>query len=181
MCNEKLLLIMKIHHYVFVCALVWAVSGIFSPAAFAQTARHLEVGVGALYERGLDATVSFEKELQYHNAFEVFGKYYIKYDKDKTYGHVTRTTFWHSYRTWSLGAAYKPCVRRGRNHHGNLLMGVSGGSDGDHFIGGVHGGYEHTYYLQKGWALYWQVREDVMFRAEDRFRTGVAVGVKIPL
>jgi hypothetical protein len=167
--------------FVFVCAMVWAVSGIFSPAAFAQTEKHLSVGVGALYERGLDATVSYERELQYHNAYEVFAKYYIKYDKDKAVDHVTRTGFWHDYHTWSLGAAYKPCLSRGRNHHGNAIIGASGGSDGKTFIGGVHAGYEHTYYLQKGWALFWQVREDVMFKARDRFRTGVSVGVKIPL
>ena len=165
----------------FVCALVWTVSGIFSPAVFAQSEKHLQIGVGASYPRGLEATVSYERELKYHNAWEVFGNYYIKYDKDKTYGHVTKTTFWHNYHTWSVGAAYKPCFVRGRNHHGNAVLGASGGSDNDHFVGGVHVGYEHTYYLQKGWALFWQVREDVMFRARDRFRTGASVGVKIPL
>ena len=30
------------------------------------------VAVGASYERGLDATISFEKELKYHNAMEFF-------------------------------------------------------------------------------------------------------------
>lgn len=171
----------KLSQLFFSCLSALAFVGSFPTLATAQTQKHLQVDIGALYERGFDTTVSYEKELQYHNAYEVFANGYIQYKKDEEAGHITKDSFWHNYWTWSLGAAYKPCVARGRNHHGNARVGVSGGSDGDKFIGGVHVGYEHTYYLQKGWALFFQVKEDIMFRAEDRFRTGVALGVKIPM
>ena len=51
--------------------------------------------------------------------------YYVKYKEDPTVGHITSDSFWHNYNTWDVGIAYKPCVARGRNHHGNLRFGVS--------------------------------------------------------
>ena len=37
---------------------------------------HVSVGVGALYERGLDLTISYEHETKYHNAWEYFANGY---------------------------------------------------------------------------------------------------------
>ena len=39
----------------------------------------MSVGVGALYQRGLDATISWEHETRYHNAWEYFINGYIKW------------------------------------------------------------------------------------------------------
>lgn len=142
---------------------------------------HLQLSVGALYESGLDATVAYEHESKYHNAWEYFATGYLKYEDDPEAGHITRQSFWHSYNTWHVGIVYKPCVNRGRNHHGNARIGVSGGSDLHKFVGGIHLGYEHTYALKQGWQLFFQVKEDVVIRGEDLFRTGIAVGVKVPL
>ena len=139
------------------------------------------LAVGASYERGLDATLSIERELKYHNAWEFFFTGYLQWDDDPLAGHVTKHSFWHSYNTWSVGLAYKPCVSRGRNHHGNLRLGASCGSDLDEFIGVVHVGYEHSYALMGGWELFFQLKEDVAICAKDLFRTGVALGVKVPL
>lgn len=139
------------------------------------------VSVGASYERGLDATISIERELKYHNAVEFFLTGYLQWDDDPLAGHVTQHSFWHSYNTWSVGFASKPCVSRGRNHHGNLRLGVSGGSDLEKFIGVLHVGYEHSYALRGGWELFFQLKEDVAICAKDLWRTGVAIGVKVPL
>ena len=139
------------------------------------------LAVGASYERGLDATLSIERELKYHNVWEFFFTGYLQWDDDPLAGHVTKHSFWHSYNTWSVGLAYKPCVSRGRNHHGNLRLGASCGSDLDEFIGVVHVGYEHSYALMGGWELFFQLKEDVAICAKDLFRTGVALGVKVPL
>lgn len=139
------------------------------------------VAVGLLYERGLDATVSVEKELKYHNAFEVFFNGYLKWDEDPNAGHITKQSFWHDYNTWSVGMAYKPCVYRARNCHGNLRLGVSCGSDLNEFIGIVHLGYEQCFALRGGWEFFFQLKEDVAICAKDLFRTGVALGVKVPL
>ena len=166
-----------------VCLLaIMAVTSVTS--AFAQMSsnvNHLNFSVGALYERGLDATISYEHETRYHHAWEYFVTGYLKYQDDPVAGHVTAKSFWDSYDTWHVGIAYKPCVSRGRNHHGNARLGVSGGSDRHRFVGGIHVGYEHSYALKHGWQLFFQVKEDVIIRGDDLFRTGVAVGVKVPL
>lgn len=48
-------------------------------AIHAQTnSDRISVGVGALYERGLDLTISYEHETKYHNAWEYFANGYIK-------------------------------------------------------------------------------------------------------
>lgn len=90
-------------------------------------------------------------------------------------------SFWKNYRTWGIGAAYKPCVIRGRNHYGSLRLGASGGSDTEKFVAGIHLGYEHSYVLRSGWIFYWQVKNDVIIRGADLFRTGVALGIKLPI
>jgi hypothetical protein len=143
--------------------------------------KRLSFGVGLLYENGLDATISYEKENAYHNAWEFFANGYLKWADCESCGHVCPDSFWKNYRTWSVGAAYKPCIVRGRNHYGNLRFGGSLGSDTHKVLGGIHAGYEHNYRLKGGWQLYWQVKTDLMIRGEDLFRTGVAIGVKLPL
>lgn len=147
----------------------------------AQTNSDISVGVGALYERGLDMTISYEHETKYHNAWEYFANGYIKWDECQSCGHVCPDSFWRNYRSYGFGIAYKPCVTRGRNHHGNLRIGASAGSDTKDFLGGAHFGYEHNYTLRGGWKLYWQVKSDIMIKGEDLFRTGVVLGVKLPV
>lgn len=161
---------------------VFALSS-FANGTSAQSSNQnrLMLGCGALYERGFDATVAYEHETKYHHAWEYFATGYLKYRDDPAAGHVTEKSFWDSYNTWHVGIAYKPCVSRGRNHHGNARLGVSGGSDRHRFVGGIHVGYEHSYALRYGWQLFFQVKEDVVIWGEDLFRTGLAVGVKVPL
>ena len=150
--------------------------------ATAQTySNKISIGIGALYERGLDATISAEHQTKNHNAWEYFLNGYLKWKECETCGHVCPDSFWKNYNTWSIGAAYKPCVYTGRNNHGNLRIGLSGGSDTDEFLGGVHVGYEHNYILKKGFALYWQVKCDcILPEREDLFRTGIVIGIKLP-
>ena len=138
-------------------------------------------GIGLLYENGLDATLSYERENAYHNAWEFFANGYLKWDKCASCGHVCPDSFWKNYRSWSIGAAYKPCVVRGRNHYGSFRFGGSLGSDTHRVFGGVHAGYEHNYRLRGGWQVYWQVKSDLMIKGKDLFRTGIVLGVKLPV
>ena len=138
-------------------------------------------GVGLLYENGLDATLSYERENAYHNAWEFFANGYLKWDKCASCGHVCPDSFWKNYRSWSIGAAYKPCVVRGRNHYGSFRFGGSLGSDTHKVLGGVHAGYEHNYRLRGGWQVYWQGKSDPMIKGKDLFRTGIVLGVKLPV
>lgn len=142
---------------------------------------HLLFNVGILYERGVEATMAYEHGSRYHNAWEYFGTYYIKYDEDPEAGHITKDSFWNNYKSWTLGVCYKPCVTRGRNHHGNFRLGLSMGSDTEEFIGIAHVGYEHTFALYHGWEFFLQVKADAVLHGEDLFRTGIVIGTKIPL
>ena len=146
-----------------------------------QNTNHLLLSAGALYERGLDATLAVEHTGRYHHAWEFFATAYVKYDEAPLAGHITKKSLWHNYNSWHAGIAYKPCVSRGRNHHGNLRLGGSGGSDLSKFLGGIHVGYEHSYALRSGWEVFFQAREDIMIGGGDLFRTGVSLGVKVPL
>lgn len=165
----------------FFTFIIIAFTSLSAMAQDSSNDNHLMLSVGALYERGLDATIAYEHKTKYHNAWEYFANAYVKYEEDELAGHYTKDSFWNSYNTWVVGIAYKPCVTRGRNHHGNARLGFSGGSDTDKFIGGIHIGYEHTYALRGGFAFFFQVREDMMICAKDFFRTGVSLGVKVPL
>ena len=65
-----------------------------------------------------------------------------------------------------------------------MAMSVSGhrpGSDTNRFLGGIHLGYEHNYVLRGGWRLFCQVKTDLMIKGEDLFRTGIVLGIKLPL
>ena len=153
-----------------------------SATAFARDRDgRVSFGVGLLYENGLDATISYERENAYHNAWEFFANGYLKWDKCASCGHVCPDSFWKNYRSWSIGAAYKPCVVRGRNHYGSFRFGGSLGSDTHRVLGGVHAGYEHNYRLRGGWQVYWQVKSDLMIKGKDLFRTGIVLGVKLPV
>ena len=107
--------------------LVLSVCSVLPVRAQGSNQDRLMLSVGALYERGFDATVAWEHETKYHHAWEYFATGYLKYCDDPDAGHVTTKSFWDSYNTWHVGVAYKPCVSRGRNHHGNARLGISGG------------------------------------------------------
>ena len=151
-------------------------------AGNAQTySNRIGLGVGAMYERGFDATLSVEHETKNHNAWEYFAHYYIKYGADEKVGHITSESFWKNYRTWGVGFAYKPCVYRGKNNYGALRVGGSLGSDTDEFMGWVHAGYEHNFVLHGGVHLFVQVKSDLCINGLDLFRSGGAVGIRFPI
>ena len=152
-------------------ALVAVIS--MATTTFAQNNNHVSLGVGLLYENSADLTLSYEHETKYHNAC-------IKWKECESCGHICPESFWRNYRTWGLGVAYKPCVIRTRNSHGNLRIGASAGSDTDDFLGGIHVGYEQNFSLKGGWKLYWQVKSDCLIKGQDLFRTGIVIGVKLP-
>lgn len=153
-------------------------------AVSAQAQRNtgrLSVGVGLLYHNGMDLTFSYEHEMNYHNAWEFFANGYLQWEDCEKCKHVCPETFWRNYRSYSFGAAYKPCVARGRNHYGNLRIGASAGSDTKKFLGGIHLGYEHSYVLRSGWTFFWQAKGDIMIKGADLLRAGIVLGVKLPV
>ena len=141
----------------------------------------VSLGAALLYRNGMDVTLAYEHETNYHNAWEFFANGYLQWKECPDCKHICPDSFWRNYRTYGFGAAYKPCVVRGRNHFGNLRIGASAGSDTEKFLAGIHLGYEHNYVLRSGWIFFWQVKGDVMINGADLFRAGVSLGVKLPL
>jgi hypothetical protein len=154
--------------------------GALSPTKAQTNQNRLALGVGALYERGLDVTLSAEHTTRYHHAWEYFASGYLQWDDCADCGFVCPDSFWKNYRTWEVGFAYKPCVSLARSHYGSLRLGAGVGSDTHEVIGTVHLGYEHNYTLRHGWGLYWQARTEFVLNGRDLFRTGVTLGLKIP-
>jgi hypothetical protein len=71
-------------------------------------------------------------------------------------------------------------VHRSRNLAGRVRIGASLGSDTDEVIGGIHLGYEQDYMLRHGLVIFWQAKTDMIINGRDLFRTGLAIGIKIP-
>lgn len=141
----------------------------------------IAISAGALVERGLDATLSWEHETTYHNAWEFFANSYLQWDKCPVCGTVCDESFFHNYNNWTAGFAWKPCILRFRNNYGSLRLGASAGTDTERFIAGLHAGYEHDYALRHGWRFFWSARADVMFPDKSHMlRAGVSLGIKFP-
>jgi len=154
--------------------------GLASNVQASDKGKFISIGTGLFYERGWDVTVSMEHETRYHNAWEYFGNFYLKWEDCNSCGHICPESFWKSYNSWGVGAAYKPALVRKRNSTGRMRLGASIGSDRDQFLGGLHVGYEQNYMTRTGIVLYWQIKSDVMIKGKDLFRTGVVLGVKFP-
>lgn len=149
-------------------------------ASHAQDSRSVNLSAGLLYTNTLDATLSYEIETKYHNAWEFFANGAAKWKDCPSCGHVCAESFWKDHPTWGVGVAYKPCVLRYRNAFGRVRIGASLGSNTDKFLGGIHLGYEHNYSLRGGWRIFWQVKGDCLINNPDLFRVGATAGVAIP-
>lgn len=161
--------------------LVLACTGFATHVHAQRNSGRLSLGAGLLYKNGMDVTLAYEREINYRHAWEFFANGYLQWEKCASCGHICPESFWKNYRSYGSGVAYKPCVVRGRNHYGSLRIGASAGSDTKKFLGGLHFGYEHNYVLQSGCTLYWQVKSDMMIKGADLLRTGVVLGVKLPI
>ena len=139
-----------------------------------DNSNRIGVGVGAFYRPAASATLFWEHETRYHNAWEFFAAGSLKLDDIEDLGA--------NYRCWGVGAAWKPCVFRARNRYGSARIGVSLGAAPTDFLAGIHAGWQHSYALRRGWQFYWNAGVDVMLpRRDDLFRFGAGVGIKMPV
>ena len=139
-----------------------------------DNSNRIGVGVGAFYRPAASASLFWEHENRYHNAWEFFATGSLKLDDIDELGA--------NYRCWGVGAAWKPCVFRARNRYGSARIGVSLGAAPTDFLAGIHAGWQHSYALRSGWQFYWQAGVDVMLpRRDDLFRFGAGVGIKMPV
>lgn len=139
-----------------------------------DNSNRIGVGVGAFYRPAASATLFWEHETRYHNAWEFFATGSLKLDDIEDLGA--------NYRCWGVGAAWKPCVFRARNRYGSARIGVTLGAAPTDFLAGIHAGWQHSYALRKGWQFYWQAGVDLMLpKRYDLFSVGAGIGFKMPV
>lgn len=67
----------------------------FATNAHAQrNGGRLSLGVGLLYENGMDVTLAYEHEMNYRHAWEFFANGYLKWTECKSCGHICPESFW---------------------------------------------------------------------------------------
>lgn len=148
--------------------------------AGAQNFRSVSMAAGLLYPNTVDATLSYDVETKYHNAWEFFINGTAGLKECPLFGNECDGSFWKEHTTWGVGAAWKPCVYRRRNTVGRVRAGASLGSNNESFLGGIHLGYEQNYALKGGWCIFWQVKGDCLIRNSDLFRVGAVIGIAVP-
>ena len=147
---------------------------IAAKASAQDNANRIGIGAGAFFRPAVLTTLFWEHETAYHNAWEVFATGSLKLNNLDDLGA--------NYRTWGVGAAWKPCLYRSRNRFGSARIGVSLGAAPVDFLAGIHAGWQHSYALKVGWQFYWQAGVDLMLsRRDDLFRAGAGIGVKLPV
>lgn len=143
--------------------------------------RHLGLSAGVMYPRIFSATLHFDKETRYHNAFEAYADYFCQWDKCPTCNKVCSESFWKNRYGLSFGAAYKPCVNRGRNSFGRVRIGADLGTNTRNFVLGVELGYEYVWTLRNGMQMALIQKNEVNFWAKPVFKNGLQIGVRIPM
>ena len=88
--------------------LLAVVLAVLSGATAQTNQNRLSAGIGALYQRGLDATLSAEHTTRYHHAWEYFVNGYVQWTDCTESGHVCPDSFWRNYRTWEVASPTNP-------------------------------------------------------------------------
>ena len=153
-----------------------------TPRAVAGTGDgHLGVQTGLMYPRILNITLSYDKEVKYHNAWEAYIDYSTQWNKCKTCDKVCKKSFWKSRYAFGVGAAYKMAVKRGRNNVGRFRVGLDLGTNTRNFAMGVEVGYEHVWAFRNGVQLVLQQKNEITFWGKPLMKNGALVGIRVPL
>ena len=148
-------------------------------ASHAQDNRSVNLSAGLLYPNTLDATLSYEIETKYHNAWEFFANGAAKWKDCPSCGHVCAESFWKDHY-WGGGVLYKKQLRRFKNSTLRFRIGPEcGAHTGDYFFA-VEGGLEYNYVFQNRMQLSVIQKNQVGFFHGDTFRNGIIIGLKIP-
>lgn len=153
---------------------------LFAAAAEAgNTDEFFNINAGFLFQNTLNASVGYERELAYGNAYEFYAEAGNRWHKDKQTDKVYSDTFWKDYY-WDGGAVYKKSLRRYKNSVLRARLGAQfGAHTGDYFCG-IEGGFEYNYVFPNGVQFSVIQKNQVNFFHGDTFRNGLLVGVKIP-
>lgn len=149
-------------------------------AVAGENDQFIKVDGGFLFNSTLHASIGYEKELAYGNAYELLAEVGDRWEKDPVCGKVCRESFFNNYY-WDGAAIYKKCIKRYKNSTLRLFGGSQFGAFRRSFFFGITAGLEYNYVLPNGIHLSIQQKNQVNFRRGDDFRNGILVGIKIPI
>lgn len=149
-----------------------ALAALTAPLRAQDNSNRIGFGSGAAYPFTGNATVFWEHETRYHNAWELYATGSLD-----GFCNITGDDL-----SWGVGAAWKQCLFNARNRYGSVRLGASLGAAPKDFMAVLHVGWQHTKALRRGRQFYWQVQAGAALpKGEHLFHLGVAAGVKLPV
>ena len=101
--------------------------------------QYFNISAGFLFNRTLNATIGYEREMDYGNAVELYAELGNQWQRDPKDDKVYNDTFWKGYY-WDGGILYKMSLKRFKNSMLRARLGVqTGARTGDYFFG-IEGG-----------------------------------------
>ena len=128
----------------------------------------------------VNVMVGLEFEGKYHNAWEIYFDASTAYKTCETCHKVCSKSFF-DYKTFAIGAAYKPVIRRAKNRLLRLRVGADLGANEKGFQAGLEAGLEYSYSFRNGMQVFLIQKNDIVFWSRDHFRNGLLAGVKFPI
>ncbi len=144
---------------------------------------YVSLDAGLMYEKTLNATFSFEKELRYNDAWALFieaGDKWQIHEGEDGCGKACKEVFWKNYY-WQGGALYKKVLKKYKNSFLRLDLGADAGAYRGDFSFGLQLHFEYNIVLPRGVQIVLAQRNNVSFIHGDTFRNGFSVGLKFPL
>ncbi len=142
--------------------------------------KFFNISGGWQWKNTVNAVVGLEFEGKYHNAYELYIDLATAYDKCPVCNKVCSDSFW-SYKTFGIGAAYKPTISRGKNSNLRWRFGADLGANRKGFQASIDIGLEYSYSFRNGMQVFVMQKNDFVFWTRDHFRNGLLVGVKFPI
>jgi len=138
---------------------------------------------------GLTGTISLDFANKHHNVWSLFGEAYrAKYVQQLLPDTITKMMVNKTYLTknsirtnYLVGALFKPIIVRSKNTSFRLKVGAGVGTDGKLLLIAPQGGFELSQAFWRGYEFVLQQNNSYVFFDAQRWRSGVALGVKIPL
>lgn len=142
--------------------------------------KFFNISGGWQWKNTVNAVVGLEFEGKYHNAYELYIDLATAYDKCPVCNKVCSDSFW-SYKTFGIGAAYKPTISRGKNSNLRWRFGADLGANRKGVQASIDIGLEYSYSFRNGMQVFVMQKNDFVFWTRDHFRNGLLVGVKFPI
>ena len=127
-----------------------------------------------------NVVIGLEFEGRHHNAWELYIDASTRWVKCPDCNTVCSKSFF-DYKTFGIGAAYKPVLSRGKNSLLRWRIGADVGANEKGFQASVDLGLEYSYSFRNGMQLFGLFKNDFVFWSKDHFRNGILIGVKFPL